>query len=375
MDKQENPTPLRPPGTVLEAFLPGRFPVRLTPLGQGNINDTWLVDLADGDRRVLQRLHPTVFPDPLPVMRNLRLVTDHLATVEQPGAPACPSLIATAAGQDQHLDASGCWRMLTFIDRSRTLASPVTARQARETGRLLGRFHRLTAGLALNLLADPLPGFHVTPRYLARFDALAPHPPARNVLEQHCFAAVTADRHLAPILEEAREALRQQVIHGDPKLTNVLFAEDEDQALCLIDLDTVKPGLLLHDIGDCLRSCCNHQGEEASDPGAAAFASDLFQALLAGYWPEAGHLLGQADRDLLVTAARLICFELGLRFFTDHLEGDRYFKVRRPGQNLHRAAVQFHLAESVRAQEDDLQNRLDRLIRDQSACISEPVGL
>ena len=375
MNKQLSPTPLRPPGTVLAAFLPGRLPIQLAPLGQGNINDTWLVKLADGDRRVLQRLNPVIFPDPLPVMRNLRLVTDHFAAVEEPGAPACPVLITTADGQDQYLDASGCWRMLTFIDRSRPLTSPVTVTQAHEIGRLLGRFHCLTTGLALDLLADPLPGFHVTPRYLARFDALNPHSTARNALEHWCFAAVAAGRHLAPILEEAREALRQQVIHGDPKLTNVLFAENEDRALCLIDLDTVKPGLLLHDLADCLRSCCNRQGEEASDPGAATFDPDLFQALLAGYWPEAGHLMGQADRVLLVTAAGLICFELGLRFFTDHLEGDRYFKVRQPGQNLHRAAVQFRLAESVRAQQDDLQDRLGRLIRDQSACNSEPVGL
>lgn len=374
--KHHNLVPLSPPETVLAAFFPDHPPVGLTPLGQGNINDTWLVELADGSQQVLQRLHPTVFPDPLPVMRNLRLVTDHLASAEPVGSASGVRLIPTTCGQDQHLDASGCWRMLRYIDHSRTLSPPITTVQAGEIGRLLGRFHRLTAPLPPNRLTDPLPGFHVTPRYLARFDEVqAVRPALANDQERWCSEAIEAHRHLAPLLEEARQTLRQQVIHGDPKLTNILFAENNDRALCLIDLDTVMPGLLIHDLGDCLRSCCNRQGEEVRDATTVAFAPDLFQALLAGYWPQAGHLLGMADRALLVSAVHLICFELGLRFLTDHLQGDRYFTVRHPGQNLHRAMVQLALAESVRVQQSDLQARLDRLVRDTTPCNSGSVGL
>jgi aminoglycoside phosphotransferase (APT) family kinase protein len=347
----------------------------MEPLGQGNINDTWLLVLEDGQHRVLQRLSPEVFPDPLPVMRNLRLLAAHLAAAPGPEVPVSFSLLTTADGKDQHLDKDGCWRMLSYIEGSRTLAHPLSPIQAREIGRLLGQFHRLTAALAPDLLADPLPGFHITPLYLARFDGLVPRPAARNDLEQACFTAIEAGRELAVMLETARPRLRHQVIHGDPKLTNVLFSEQEDRALSLIDLDTVKPGLLLHDLGDCLRSCCSQQGEEVPDLATVTFDADLFEALLAGYWPQAGHLLGQDDRDLLVTATRLICFELGLRFFTDHLEGDRYFRVSRPGHNLHRATIQFNLARDVLAHEQDLQGRLLRLIRDERPCNSSSGGL
>ncbi len=366
---------IRPPQAILTAFLPGCVPVRMVSLGQGNINATWLIELADGQRRVLQGLNPEVFSDPLPVMRNLRLVIAHLTAVAGSNAPVRFRLLTTAAGHDQFLETSVCWRMLTYIEHSRTLAPPLTPVQAREIGRLLGRFHRLTAGLPPELLADPLPGFHVTPLYLARYDALGPHRAARNDLEQTCLAAVEADRDIAGVLEAARPRLRQQVIHGDPKLTNILFTAGADRALSLIDLDTVKPGLLLHDLGDCLRSCCNRQGEEGSAPDTVTFDPDLFEALLAGYWPQAGHLLGQVDRRLLVTATRLICYELGLRFFTDHLNGNRYFRVRRPDQNLHRAAVQFHLARVVHRLEEKLQRCIDRLIGNQRSCISDPGGL
>lgn len=344
---------------ALEYFLPSA-PIRnLTPLGQGNINDTWRVDLQDGKKLVLQRLHPSVFPDPAAVMHNMRLVTDHLHRVTQSGLPVFFRLIGNPQGQDHFLDPAGyCWRLLTYIDNTRTLTSLQALPQAEEIGRLLGQFHLLVAGVAPASLADPLPDFHVTPRYLEHFDALADHARASNDQEAYCQRVIAAERPTAGLLEEAREHLSMQVIHGDPKAANFLFAADSDRAISLIDLDTVKPGLLLHDLGDCLRSCCNRQGEVHPDPDATVFDPDFFQSLLSGYWQQAGHLLAATDRALLVTAVRLISFELGLRFFTDHLSGDRYFKVSHPGLNLQRAIIQFKLNQSIREQQDDLEQRL-----------------
>lgn len=347
---------------VLDFFLPST-PVRvLTPIGQGNINDTWRVDLQNGEKMVLQRLHPEVFPDYAAVMHNMRLVTEHLRRVTLSGAPVFFRLIANPEGQDYFLDPAGyCWRLLTYIDKTRTLTSLQTRPQAEEIGRLLGQFHLLASSIAPAALADPLPDFHVTPRYLEQYDALFDSARTRNDLEAYCQRVIAAERHTAGLLEEARDHLSMQVIHGDPKAANFLFAADADRAVSLVDLDTVKPGLLLHDLGDCLRSCCNRQGEAHPDPAATVFDPDLFQSLLSGYWQQAGHLLVATDRALLVAAVRLISFELGLRFFTDHLSGDRYFKVSHPGLNLQRAVIQFRLNQSIREQGGDLEKRLRAL--------------
>ena len=350
------------PATALDFFLPS-IPVRsLTTLGQGNINDTWRVDLASGEKMVVQRLHPTVFPDPAPVMHNMRLVTDHLRRETRSGPPVFFRLIVSPEGQDHFLDPAGsCWRLLTYIDNTRTLTTLQTLPQAEEIGSLLGHFHLLVAGLDHAALADPLPDFHVTPRYLEHFDAIGDSARASNDQETYCQDRIAAERHTAGLLEEAREQLTLQVIHGDPKAANFLFAADSDRAVSLVDLDTVKPGLLLHDLGDCLRSCCNRQGEAHADPAATVFDPDLFQSLLSGYWQQAGHLLAATDRALLVAAVRLISFELGLRFFTDHLSGDRYFKVSHRGLNLQRATIQFRLNQSIKEQQDDLEQRLQAL--------------
>jgi len=350
------------PTAALAFFLPGEPVQTVEPLGHGNINDTWRVDLTDGRRLVLQRLHPRVFPDPGAVMANLRLVTDHLARQVEPGVSFF-RLLTNPRGQDHCLDAVGCcWRLLTHIDHTRTLASLDSPAQAAAVGDLLGRFHLLTADLDPAALADPLPDFHITPRYLEHYDAIRDPARPANEEETFCRDLIEELRPTADSLERARGRLSLRVIHGDPKPANFLFAAETDRAISLIDFDTVKPGLLLHDLGDCLRSCCHPGGEGQADPEATVFAPDFFQALMAGYLRRAGHLLAPADRALLVAAAALISFELGLRFFTDHLAGDRYFKVSRPGQNLHRALVQFHLNRSIRAQQDELEHRLAVLL-------------
>lgn len=352
---------------ALTFFRPDGVLESVEPLGQGNINDTWRVNLADGTRWVLQRLHPAVFADPGAVMANMRLVTDHLDRNPEERYVFF-RLATTPQGQDHWIDSSGCcWRLLTHIDCSRTLGSLENLTQAREIGRLLGRFHLLTADLDPATLADPLPDFHITPRCLAHYDAVCAglQGTARqeNPQEAFCRALIEALRPTAAILEEARGRLSQRVIHGDPKAANFLFAADADRAVSLIDFDTVKPGLLLHDLGDCLRSCCNPRGESHADPAATVFDPDLFEAIMQGYLEQAGPLPTPADQALLVTSAAVISFELGLRFFTDHLAGDRYFKVDRPGQNLHRALVQFHLQQSIQAQQKDLERRLAALTR------------
>jgi len=161
---------------------------------------------------------------------------------------------------------------------------------------------------------------------------------------------------MTTILEDARPRLRHQVIHGDPKVANFLFNPDGDRVISLIDLDTVKPGLLLHDIGDALRSCCNPAGETAQRPDSAFFDPRMLLSWLREYFAEAGFLLTHEDKTRIVAAILLMSFEVGLRFFTDHLNGNPYFKIRFQGQNLQRAMAQFHLARSIERQRVALES-------------------
>ena len=146
---------------------------------------------------------------------------------------------------------------------------------------------------------------------------------------------------------KARDRLKLRPIHGDPKVNNVMIDTGTGHAIGIVDLDTVKPGLVHYDIGDCIRSCCNTAGEETENWEDVRFEPDLCRAILQGYFSMARDFLTEGDYEYLYDAIRLIAFELGLRFFTDYLEGNVYFKVRHSEHNLLRALVQFKLAESI----------------------------
>jgi Ser/Thr protein kinase RdoA (MazF antagonist) len=342
--------------------------VRAEPLGRGLINDTFLV-AAESRRFVLQRLNRRVFPDPARVMANLRTLSNHVRNQADSAARPLrlPDLLVTRDGADFHRDDEGeFWRALGYIENTRTLPALAEPAQAEEVGRALGHFHVLADGIDPDLMHDTLPGFHIAPDYLARFDRAAARPrrePGAAEL-RHALDFVEARRPIVGVLEEAKRQgrLKVRIVHGDPKLDNVLFDVHSGRAVSLIDLDTVKPGLIHYDLGDCLRSCCNRVGENA-DETDAAFDLERCRALLRGYLAEARGLLTAADRAHLYDAIRLLPFELGLRFLTDHLDGDVYFRVDAPGQNLQRARAQFRLAESVERQEGRIRALIGELER------------
>lgn len=330
---------------------------RVEPLGRGLINDTYLA--SDGARRfVLQRINGRVFPDPPAVMANLRALSDHARRGPvDPSGWRLPEIIPTRSGDDFYRDGQGgYWRSLSFIDGTCSLDRLADEPQAEQVGRALGRFHAVANGLDTDALLDTLPGFHIAPAYLAQFDAVAARPRSApdSAALREALDFVATRRAMAGVLEDAkaRGELKTRVIHGDPKLDNVLFDESGRRAVSLIDLDTVKPGLIHYDLGDCLRSCCNRRGEQAAE--APVFDLDVCRAILRGYAAEARDFLSAADWDYLYAAIRLLPFELGLRFLTDHLAGDVYFKVEWPGQNLARARVQFGLMASVEGLEREI---------------------
>jgi len=328
-------------------------PVRgVEPLGRGLINATFRVDTA-ARRYVLQAINPAVFPDPPRLVRNLRRLAAHLDAHPQVGT-RLPRLVPTHEGADWVSEASGrLWRLTDFIEGTTSLTHLATPAHACAVGRALGRFHRAFADLDPARLELALPGFHDTPAVLARLQALSadsdPGADPSGALTA-CLDFVGQRQALAGVLSEAERAgaIRRRVVHGDPKLDNLLFDAEGAEVAALIDLDTVQAGLVLHDLGDCLRSCCNRQGEAGE---GARFALDLAAAILRGYAEVAGALLNRAERTLLPEALRLLPFELGMRFLADHLEGDRYFRVRERGENLRKARVQFDLVADIERQD------------------------
>lgn len=367
---------------IARQFIPQGVVLNVQAYGSGNVNDTFLVTMrrqahptspqeaAEDKRFILQRLNTAVFRQPELVMANLETVTGHIRRRLQqtPPSPArcfeIPRILFTPEGRNHILDEDGSfWRALSFIDHTETLDIIRDRDHGREVGYVLGLFHNLLADLPAGRLADTLPGFHVTPDYLRHYDeVLVARTAPQSAEVDYCRRFVEARRGLARVLEDAKQAgkLKLRVIHGDPKVNNVLIDTDTGKAVALVDLDTVKPGLTHYDIGDCLRSGCNPLGEETDAWEAVRFEPDLAQAILSGYLPMVRDFLTRNDYAYLCDAIHVLAFELGLRFFTDYLAGNVYFKAERPEHNLARALVQFKLTLSLEAQADAIRT----IIRD-----------
>jgi Ser/Thr protein kinase RdoA (MazF antagonist) len=328
----------------------------ITPLGNGLINDTFLVTSANLTF-VLQRINAQVFPAPEQIMDNLRQLNQHLGQKSSTAVKLhIPNVLKTLTKQDFFRNDNGdVWRALSFIANSESLETLNSLDIAAQVGFALGHFHCLVSDLNPAYLHDTLPSFHIAPDYLQQY---------RNVLTQttvfpengYCADFITQHQHFTADLETAKQQglLKLRVIHGDPKLNNFLFDKHSQKIISLIDLDTVKPGLVHYDIGDCVRSCCH-------DKTSGEFNLQVCAVLLETYLTEAGTFFSEYDYMYLYPAIRLLPFELGLRFYTDYLQGNRYFKVTDAEQNLQRAIEQFHLCASIIKQETDIKQLIAQL--------------
>ncbi|MDX9866609.1 MAG: aminoglycoside phosphotransferase family protein [Kiritimatiellia bacterium] len=364
---------------LMKAFdVSGRL-VTINPTGNGNVNDTFLAIFRNTfaeEQVILQRVNPAVFPEPQIIMRNLHRLTAHAhPKLEKEGDTAdrvwqMPRIVKTRDGQDYYEDdTGGIWRVITKVASATAFDEAQNAEHAAECGAVLGHFHGLVSDLDPQTMTDPLPGFHITPGYLAKYDAvLASEPLAEKRLgasmEARRMAMFIEERRgFAVTLQRALEAgeLTLRIMHGDPKVNNIMIDDFTGKGTAMIDLDTVGPGLIHYDFGDALRSICNHAGEEEQNLSKVVFDLDLCEAFCKGYMAHAGGFLTDADRHYLYDAIRLITFELGLRFFQDYLAGSVYFKIRHPEQNLNRARVQFRLCESIEARERPIRSLLAAL--------------
>jgi len=328
-------------------------------LGSGLIHDSFLVSSAGQPIAVLQCINRHVFTEPRRIMENLRTVLDHARAHGDRSTLRFPAIITTRDGADLHIAADGeCWRAQEYLRNTRSLVSINLPEQARALGRALGEFHRLLADLPGNRLVPTLRGFHETPRYLEQFDAVNSTSRADPGEGVDCIDFIDTRRELVQVLQDARSSgrLPLRTVHGDPKVDNFLFDTDAQRVVSLIDLDTVQAGLLHYDIGDCLRSCCNPAGEDPARLEDAVFDLALCRSWLAGYMQVMAASLDDDEIELIYPALCLLPLELGMRFFNDHRNGDRYFRVSGRGQNLRRARVQFRLVAQIEAAEEELRS-------------------
>ena len=348
---------------VADQFKPEGKVIEIEEHGNGNVNDTFLVTLdAKGEKHfILQRINTQVFRQPELVMQNMRTFSEHVAKrlaqgpLNQDRRWEMVRVLLTEDGQDHWIDPEGSfWRGLSFIEGSKSFETIENIEHASEVGYAVGMFHNLLSDLPSARLADTLVGFHITPLYLLHYDeVLAKNRERKSAEDNHALRFVKERRDWAHVLENAKRQgkLRLRPIHGDPKVNNVMMDISTGQAISIVDLDTIKPGLVHYDIGDCLRSGCNPLGEESEKWERVRFETDLCQAILQGYLSLAREFLTENDYEYLYDGIRLIAFELGLRFFTDYLAGNVYFKASHQEHNLARALVQFKLTESIESQE------------------------
>ncbi len=335
--------------------------------GNGNINDTFLVTALSPhkDQFILQRINTHVFTQPHLIIENLRTYATHVDQKlkldnNRDRRWDVPHIRAARQGQDYYLDPQGSfWRAISFVNHSRSYETVQSANHAREAGYALGRFQSLVSDLSTDKMHDTLVGFHIMPHYLRQYDQTRARGPQGVISPEarYCQRMIAERRDWASVLEDAKASgsLRVRTIHGDPKINNIMISDETGQAISVVDLDTVKPGLVHYDIGDCLRSSCNPLGEDTTDFDGVHFETDLARAILEGYLSVANEFLTENDYHYLYDAIRLMTFELGVRFFQDYLAGNVYFKIKHPEHSLERAIVQFKLTESIEAQENAIR--------------------
>ena len=333
---------------VLSRFALSGAPVSSEPYGSGHINGTQLVVCDSGRRYILQQINTNVFHEPEKLMRNIELVTAHLRTkVTDPRGVLC--LVPAFDGKSFAVENGEYWRIYELVEGSVCYQS-ADAALFYESAVAFGRFQNQLSDFPADALVETIPQFHDTPaRYLAFHRAILQNVATRKeqVSREIDFVLAREDfSHTLMDLQAAGE-LPLRVTHNDTKINNVLFDAKTNKALCVIDLDTVMPGLSVNDFGDAIRFGASTATEDERDLSNVHFDLELYKTYVKGYLSTCGQSLTKTEKAMLPTGAKMMTLECGMRFLADHLAGDVYFHVSREGQNLDRARTQFRLVEEM----------------------------
>lgn len=354
---------------ISSAFeVPGSF-LWAIPYGNGHINDTYLTALSDAGREtryIFQHINGRVFADPVGIVRNIAIVTRHIEGKLVAAAAAdldrrVLRLINTREGGPCIKASDGeIWRGYRYVENTRSFDSVDKPDQARAAARAFGEFQMLLADLDASLLTESIPRFHDTPWRLQNLrDAAAADRVGRLASVKGEVEAYLRHEPLCRRLADAHAAgkIPLRVTHNDCKLNNILFDAVRDEAICVIDLDTVMPGLSLHDFGDMVRTGTSTAREDAE--GGIQVSMELFGALLEGYLSQVGSILTPTEWEELHRCGMIITLEIGMRFLTDHLDGDRYFKVAHAEHNLIRSRNQMARVHSMLEQEAQMKSLVE----------------
>ncbi len=348
--------------SILTAF--GLSPAAtVTPLYSGHINDTFIAQDAPGAARfTLQRVNRFVFPSPEDIMENIGGITKFLRgkIIARGGDPERETLSVrpTTDGKDLFFDEEGHpWRCLAYIEDAASYETPESLSMLEEAGRAFGDFQSMLSDYPAHTLHEIIPDFHNTPARFAQLQEAVKHDKAgrvKDVAPELDFANKREDicGLLTGLLEKGQLPLR--VTHNDTKMSNVLLDERTGRAVCVIDLDTVMPGLCAFDFGDSIRAGAAAAAEDETDLSKVKFDLERFRAYARGFLSAAGDALTEKELETLPDGAILMTLEVGLRFLADYLNGDVYFRTAYPRHNLDRARNQFKMVEELEAAREDM---------------------
>ena len=343
-------------------------------IDSGHINSTYCGSFrrTDGSvqRYIFQSINRNVFKDPYGVMENVERVTRHinskvLRSKKDLGGQTLNLFPARAGGTWVEDADGGVWRCYNFIEGCVTYDVVENTRQAYQAARAFGSFQDLVSDLDAASLKETIPDFHHTRKRFQRLLEVAaadPHGRLAGVRAEYDF--VCAREAVTGVLldEAAAGHIPLRVTHNDTKINNVMIDSESDEAVCVIDLDTVMPGLVLYDFGDLVRSATSPAAEDETDLSKVQMQMPLFEALVEGYLDSASEFINDVEIRYLPLSGKLMTLEVGIRFLTDHLAGDVYFKIHRPNHNLDRCRTQLKLVECIEAQEDAM-NAFVRKVR------------
>ncbi|MBK9015309.1 MAG: aminoglycoside phosphotransferase family protein [Saprospiraceae bacterium] len=334
--------------SIIHQFFDYQQLVSLTPFGTGHINDTYRLEIVEAGKPqiwLLQRLNHHVFQQPETVMQNIHLVAEHLATQPYPLQILAPR--PTRSGQWLYCDESGSyWRVFPFFENTETYERVETPAQAFEAASAFGAFAKALNGLDVSHLRPTIPSFHDGEKRLADFLAMLQNAIPERLDEAR--AEVDAILHNQLIFKKIGDLkLPSRAIHHDTKINNLLFDASTHRAACVIDLDTVMPGIVLSDFGDLVRTSVSLADEDEADLSKVEFRQPIYQALLEGFLSEMGELLTTVERNALPEAGPWLTLMQAVRFIGDYLAGDVYYKVKYPKHNLVRGRNQLALFEQM----------------------------
>ena len=352
---------------ISQFLLPGKL-TGIRTLGNGNINDTFLIITTNEEafeRYVLQRINHEIFPHPESMMENFSRITSHLELKWKQGKYGYQvlRLMPSKEGDNFHRDEKGnFWRVCRFVPNGLSLDFPKNKNHAYEAAKAFGAFQANLVDLPGPPLTETISHFHNTRKRFESFLGLVKEDPRNR------------SRRVVDLIEFAqrRECLTEaisvnsfplRIVHNDTKLNNVLIHEKTGKGICVLDLDTVMTGCVLHDFGDLARTASCSADEDEVDLKKVSFLPTIFEAVVRGYLESTECLLNAKERETLHLAPQVITFELGLRFLSDYLDGDQYFKTKHPNHNLDRARLQFELLRSMENYSDKIRNIVESALQ------------